>query len=227
MVRSDERDRAGAARWLMIHDELLRGIAHTLSNRVSTIDAAAYMLELEGSDVAQQTTTLRSETARLEELLRALRLLPRRLERHPEPLMADDAVSGALSVHAHHGDLHGVPCDVEIGRDVPPGYADPIALQHALLVGLSVAGHCVKSQRAVNGAGRVLVRVTGTDDSVRFVISAADVTLLDCKEVDDIAQSDADAVSWLLDEFDAGSHPHPGGVQFDIPTLAAARRSGR
>lgn len=226
MVRSDESDRAGAARWLMIHDDLLRGIAHTLSNRVSTIDAAAYMLELGGTDVALQTATLRGETTRLEELLGALRILPRRADTPAEPVMPNDAVRAALAVHAHHGDLHGVPCDVDIASDVTPGYADPLALQHALLVGLSAAGRAVKAQRLVNGAGRVRVHVTASADTVQFAITAADVVLLPCEEVEHDAQSDAAAVAWLLGDNDGLSTSHHGGAMFTVPTLTAARRRG-
>ncbi len=225
MVRSDEADRAGAARWLMIHDELLRGIAHTLSNRVSTIDAAAYMLELDGTDVVQQTATLRSETVRLEQLLSALRILPRRADTPAEPVMPDDMVRAALAVHSHHGDLHGVPCDVDIASDVMPGYADPLALQHALLVGLSAAGRAVKAQQLVNGAGRVRVLVTGNADTVQFAITAADVVLLPCDEVEHDAESDAAAVAWLLGS-NGQSVSHHGGTVFTVPTLAAARRRG-
>lgn len=211
----------------MIHDELLRGIAHTLSNRVSTIDAAAYMLELEGVDVAPHAATLRGETARLDGLLQALRILPRRLERQPEPLIAADSVTAALSVQVHHGDLHGVPCDVEIEGDVTPGYADPLSLQHALLVGLCAAGHAAHAERGVNGAGRVRVHVASDAEVVRFTVTAVDVTLLACQETDEIAARDADAVAWLLRESDGQSTPQIGGVLFTVPTLAAARRSGR
>lgn len=226
MVRLDGSRSAGAARWLTIHDDLLRGIAHTLSNRVSTIDAASYMLGLEGSDTAQHAATLRDETGRLEELLRALRLLPRRVEARGEPVMADDAVSGALAVYAHHGDLHGVPCDVAIEGDVPPLFADPVALQHALLVGLTAAGRAAKAQRQVNGDGRVRVHVTGTSEDVHFTITATDVVLIDCQEVEDDAASDADAIDFLLDTHGGRSTSRHGGAQFSVPSLTAARRSG-
>lgn len=211
----------------MIHDDLLRGIAHTLSNRVSTIDALAYMLELDGSDVAQQTATLRSETAKLEELLHALRILPRRSEAHAEPVMADDVVRAALAVHSHHGDLYGLPCDVEIDRNVQPGYADPLALQHALLVGLTAAGRAVKAQRLVNGAGRVHVHAAAGPDTLQFTVTAADVSLLDCEEVEHDARSNADAVAFLLADHDGTSTSRHGGAEFTVPTLAAARRGGR
>ncbi len=99
----------GAERWLAIHDELLRGIAHTLSNRVATISVVAYMLGVDGADVGQQAGTLQGETERLEELLHGLRALSRSESAIAEPLMPMDAVRAALALHVHHADLRDVP----------------------------------------------------------------------------------------------------------------------
>ena len=205
---------AGAARWLTIHDELLRGLAHALSNRVATIDAASYMLGLEGADVAGHTATLRGETERLEALLHALRALVGH-EGGPEPVMPGDAVQGALALHAHHGDLRDIPCDVEIAPDTMPAYANPAALQHALLVALGGA------RRAAGTGGRVRVRVTSTGDEVAF---AADALGADGVGADPEDGRDAEAIGWLLRTHGGQGAAHAGGRAFTVPTLAAARR---
>jgi signal transduction histidine kinase len=208
---------AGAARWLTIHDELLRGLAHTLSNRVATIDAATYMLALDGADVLSQAATLRGEAERLEALLQALRALPRRDGAAAEPVMASDAVQGALALHAHLGELRDVPCDVSIDGDVAPAYADPVALQHALLVALTAAR--TSAQRA---GARVRVGVSGDADVVRFAIGpSGDVPS------DDDRHSDEVAIDWLLGAHGGRSEPGAGAMAFTVPTLAAARNAER
>src|SRR5205085_2142994 len=129
-----------AERWLKIHDELLRGLAHALSNRVATIDAATYMLALDGADVQGQSATLRGEIERLEALLNAMRLLPRQADALAEPFMPGDAIQAALTLIEHHGELRDLQCDVVTQGDVPPVFTDPQALQHALLVAIAAAG---------------------------------------------------------------------------------------
>ena len=217
MGRSGVNAHAGAARWLTIHDELLRGLSHTLSNRVATIDAATYMLTLDGADVASQTATLRSEAERLEALLHALRALPRQDGGDAEPVMASDAVQGALSLHSHLGELRDVPCDVTVDADAMPGYADPVALQHALLVALTTA-----RRSAHRAGGRVTVRVSGDAAVVRFAVDA---------DSDDESRSDrandAVAIDWLLGAHGGRSEPEAAMLTFTVPTLAAARNAER
>jgi signal transduction histidine kinase len=222
--RSGVSEHAGAARWLTIHDELLRGLAHTLSNRVATIDAATYMLALDGADVASQIGTLRGETERLEALLHALRALPRHDSGSgAEPVMPGDAVQGALALHAHHGELRDVPCDVNIDVDVAPAYADPVALQHALLVALTAA-----RTGAHRARGRVAVHVSSGADVVRFaLITSGDGTDGDGAS-DEVSGrervSDALAIDWLLGAHGGRSEPSARAIAFTVPTLAAARR---
>jgi signal transduction histidine kinase len=214
-------EHAGAARWLTIHDELLRGLAHTLSNRVATIDAATYMLTLDGADVASQIATLRAETGRLEALLHALRALPRRADADAdaEPVLPNDAVQGALALHAHHGELRDVPCDVNIDADVAPAYADPVALQHALLVAITAA-----RTGAHRAGGRVTVHVSSGADVVRFAITLdGDGDEASGRE----RASDALAIDWLLGAHGGRSEPAPGAIAFTVPTLAAARKAER
>ena len=213
-------EHAGAARWLTIHDELLRGLSHTLSNRVATIDAATYMLTLDGADVASQTATLRGEAERLEALLHALRALPRRADGAAEPLMASDAVQAVLSLHAHLGELRDVPCDVSIDADVAPAYADPVALQHALLVALTTARW--RAHRAGSG---VAVHVSGTADVVRFAVLPGDA--VDGDELRSTRANDALAIDWLLGAHGGRSEPEAAAMTFTVPTLAAARNAER
>ncbi|MES2521492.1 MAG: hypothetical protein V4617_02255 [Gemmatimonadota bacterium] len=208
---------AGAARWLTIQDELLRGIAHTLSNRVATIDAAAYMLQFDGANIAAQSAVLRGEGELLEALVFALRAIPRRSDAAAEPVMPSDAVHAALTLHAHHNELRDIACETRIEPDVQPVFVDPLALQHALLVGLTAA------RSAAGTGGLAIVQVTGTDDSVQFSVTARDVV----HAAADGGSDDAAAIGWLLSGYHGECTVQHGGSSFRVPTLGAARRAGR
>ena len=210
-----------AERWLKIHDELLRGLAHALSNRVATIDAATYMLGLDGADVQGQSATLRGEIERLEALLNAMRVLPRQADAAAEPVMAADVTQAALTLMVHHGELRDVHCDVVMDGDVPPMFVDPHALQHALLVAIAAAG------RAAGRAG-ISLQVSSNGDIVRFSAAPRDVgagMLGDGGAVKHFV--DAEAIDWLLAAYDGVATPVRGGAEFTVPTLSAARRAGR
>jgi len=222
---SAQRESAGraAARWLTIHDELLRGLAHTLSNRIATIDAATFMLGLDGADAQGQCATLRGETERLEALLRAMRTLPRHGNAAAEPVMPGDAVQGALAVQAHHNDLRDVRCDVMIDGDVPPAYAEPLSLQHALLVAIAAAGHAA-------GPAGIVLHVSATSDVVRFSVTPRDApgsndVVDSAGDMADEHVADAEAIGWLLAAHGGKAMPVRGGAEFTVPTLAAARRA--
>ena len=96
---------AAVARWLVIHDELLRGITHALSNRIATIAAAAYLLEQSDVPIEQTIQSLRTENERMDTVLQQLRQLPERPGADAEPMTVDDACATAVKVHAHHGEL--------------------------------------------------------------------------------------------------------------------------
>ena len=69
-VSAEDGHPGGAERWLSIHDELLRAMAHAVSNRLATISAVASLLEAGGTADARLLEGLRTESERLEGLLR-------------------------------------------------------------------------------------------------------------------------------------------------------------
>ncbi|MEQ1690937.1 MAG: hypothetical protein ABMA00_06610, partial [Gemmatimonas sp.] len=69
MSESASGEQSGAARWLSVHDDLLRGLTHSLSNRLGTISALAYMIELKPDSLGTSAATLRAESERLDALL--------------------------------------------------------------------------------------------------------------------------------------------------------------
>lgn len=223
--RGDEHP--GAERWLAIHDELLRGIAHALSNRVATMSVVSFMLDAPGADVARQADALRGETEQVEALLMAMRGLPRGVDTGAEPMIASDAVQGALVLHAHHGELRDVPCEVVTEGDVLPVLADPQALTHALLAALTAARrHAAARGRparlTLRGDADRVQLVAGVDGDPIEPMGAADAG--GDAGIDATTMADAAAARWLLQEEGAHAIARPSGVLLELPTLGAARR---
>jgi len=214
-------ERAGAARWLTIHDDLLRGMTHALSNRVATIMAVASLVELSGAD-GPSAESLRVEAERLETLLLTLRQLPRRLRAGSEPILPSDAVHSAIELHAHHPEGRDVVCHLLPDGDQMPAYADPNALQLALAAALTSA------KRRAGNAGSAHVQVSSTNDVVRFVIDVAGVSAeSDGTRTDDRLNTalDASAAAWLLHDCNGTAAVSGDGITIEVPTLVAARRA--
>ncbi len=219
MEKSVVSEHAGAARWLTMHDELLRGLTHTLSNRVGTIAAVSSLLDLGGPSSARAIETLRAETERLEHILILIRQLPYRAAHAAEPILAIDAVNAALALVAHHPDARDIDCDIVSDGDVLPAWSDPGALQLAIAVALISA-----RTNASTGAERLCVRLSSHDDIVRFeVTSAGERHVTDVARVDERAR-DAMAADWLLRASDGHATTTPSGIALDVLSLVGARR---
>ena len=94
--RSDVSGDTGAARWLSIHDDLLRGLAHAFSNQVATVAAVAALFDASRVPDERVLAGLRSDADRLDGLLEHLRQLPRRGAAELEPLMPGDRPKASL-----------------------------------------------------------------------------------------------------------------------------------
>lgn len=212
--------RFGAARWLSVHDDLLRGLTHSLSNRIGTISAAAYLAEQQPSSLGTTAVTLRAESERLEGLLQLFRLLPRRIDSVAEPVIPSDVVAQAIAVQAHHPELKELPVELVLEGDVQPAYAEPGALALAIVVALGTA------LRAVGGAGRVQLVISSTTDVVLLTTRAVpdDGRV---PRIDALAEHDVAAINWLLGAFGGSGAYRDDGAAVLVPTLQAARRQQR
>lgn len=216
----DEREQdtlLAVERWLAVQDEVVRGVAHAMSNRVATISAGLWMLGETGAAPATSLAALHAEVDRLEQLLVQLRLLPRETAA-AEPLLAADSARAAVALHEHHGELRNVPCVIDDPGSVPPARAIPQALLHALLVALNAA-----KQAALVGDTAIL-RLRGEDDVVRFIATVASAS-----ESPDAGDGrfelEARAADRLLQGSGGRARAHATGVIVEVPTLAATRRS--
>jgi len=212
-------DAEARVRWLDVHDELLRGLTHALSNRVATMSASAYMLEHDDVTGAQAATSLRVETERMDVLLQLLRLLPSRDDREFEPVSPADVITQAVALHAQHCDLRDVGVTVTLTERVLPVWVEPHAFLKSLLLTLTAA-----KRTASAAGGAVIVQVDGDADEVRVVVHPD----IDGATSDALAQRDADAAhACLRSAYGAVRASANGGCVLTLPTLPAARRAGR
>ena len=209
-------DAGGApARWLAVHDDLLRGITHALSNRIATVSASSYMFDNGDVKIDHVSEILRAESERMEKLLQQLRLLPERPDALPEPLTANDACAAAVGLHAHHPELGDCPCDITVSGDVYPVWVEPQSFTHALLMALHAA------KRNAGNAGRVSIEVSGDIDVVLFFVKTATTNI----GPDAMKQRDVEAAAWLLQRHGGTARSVPDGCELQVPTLLAARRA--
>lgn len=219
MEESVASDRTGAARWLTIHDDLLRGLTHALSNRVGTILAAVSLFEIGHSGGVQPVETLRLEADRLEALLQTLRHLPRRKEQSLEPILPTDVARAAIELHAHHPEGRDIGCDLHLDGDMMPGWGDGAAIELAIAAALTGAkGH-------VGGGESVAIRIGSTDDVVRFDVRIGADSAIGHDDLERQLALDASAANWLVSDFGGRAYAHPAGIVVEVPSLAAIRRA--
>lgn len=213
---ASNRDTMALECWQAIQDEIVRGVAHAMSNRVATISAGLYMLGETGHASSTSISALHGEVDLLEQLLQQLRQLPRDTAT-VEPLLASDSARAALALHDHHGEFRNVPCDIDDPGTVPPARAVPQALLHALLVALTAA-----RSAAANGE-RAVLQLRGEDDVVRFIATVAGRDdIVDTTR--DRFRTEADAITRLLRDSGGRGVTHANGCVVEVPTLAASRR---
>lgn len=222
MEKSGVTQGGDSARWLTVHDDLLRGLAHDVSNRVATVSAIASLLNPARLPTERVLAGLRADADRLERLLEQLRQLPRRADGEPEPMLAGDAVRTALALFAHHPDFREVACTVVAADDVPPVRADPVALVHAMCVALTAAARVGAGRSGATHAG-VCVALSAEGDVVRLDVAANGGT---GEGVDDDLALDAAAVTWLLEGSRGQGEAHAYGCRVEVPTLQSSRRVG-
>ncbi len=221
MESSDVSSGAGAARWLSIHDDLLRGLAHAFSNRVATVGGIAALLDSSRVPDERVVSGLRSDADRLNGLLEQLRQLPRRDDADLEPLMPGDSVRAALALFEHHAGYRDARCTVVVADDVQPVRVDPASLRHALCVALVSTTRVGAGHAGATRAG-VRVALSTEGDVVRIEVSTDGST----GEGDaDALALDAGAISWLLARSHGRGHASPYGCLIELPTLAASRRA--
>lgn len=227
---------------VIVFQAMLRGLSHTLSNRVAAILALGSAFEPGVPADVELVDALRSEGTRLEELLRLQRLLGGSAmggaHGDPEPLHLPDLIPDVVLLHAQRSASRELPLETGGDPSVLPVRVRPSALVQALLA-LVTAG--AESVRGAPGASLAL-RYGG--DAVMTVVTLdartpegpapdAESARLGASTPTVPATALARAAEWLL--ADAGAQltetrlPDEGGVRFELalPTLLEVRRRER
>jgi len=209
----------GAERWLSVHDELLRALAHAISNRLAMITALAGVLEVGEVPDARFLDGLRTDAERLEGLLQQLRQLPRRSDAALEPMLFTDALDGAKRLIEEHPLLRDRDVRIVLVGDVLPVRAEPGAMVHASAVALLAAARL--------GAGFLEAELETVGDEVRLTARhLGDVAGGSPEGVADGVPlaHDVFAIEWLLAGSGGRASAHPSGCAVAVPTLQASRR---
>lgn len=225
---------------VVVFQAMLRGLSHTLSNRVAAIIALGDALEPGQPADAGLVATLRQEAVRLEELLRLQRLLGGSAHGgahgSPEPVHLPDMLPDVVALHAQRSASRELPLDVGGDPSVLPVRVRPSALVQALLA-LVTAG--AEAARGAEGA-RLTLRYGG--DTVMSTVAVEARWTGERAEPDARVASAtptipvtalARAAEWLL--ADAGAQlteaqlADEAGVRFElaVPTLLEVRRRER
>jgi C4-dicarboxylate-specific signal transduction histidine kinase len=157
--------------WADEGDALVRGLAHTLSNRVAALGFTVESLGFEDAGSPEELRqALGIELRRLGDLTRLFKLLPREGVGRTEALQVADVLTDAMSLHEHHLQLRDVPTRIEIQPDVLPVRVERWALLRALVLLLSVAR---RAATASDGRTALTVQVGGNPEEVWVAVPAA------------------------------------------------------
>lgn len=157
------------AEWTELSGALLRGLVHTLNNRLTALSAFAELAGM-GDEESTASRVMPAELERLHRLSAMLRLLA--LERTPpealEPIpLADEA----LALYAHHPDARGVRHEIaRVGASMPVR-APRWALVRLTLLLLDAG------RRAAQSAGRDTALLRITSDAQAVTLDAGGVAL--------------------------------------------------
>jgi len=148
------------AEWAELSESLLRGLVHSLNNRITALSAFAELAEMGDRDFTVHAV-LSGEVARLHQVNQLLRLLvpddPVPAAMEVGPVLAD-----AVALHAHHARLRAVSCEVVRDDIALPVRAPRWALLRLLLV---IIEEGKRSADRMN-RGTTVLRLTGDEQWV-------------------------------------------------------------
>ena len=159
-------DADGLSEWLALSDALLRGLIHTLNNRLTALSAYAQLAAM-GDDDFTALRMLPAELARMQEVSALLRLLAGD-DGPAEAIEIGPVLEDALSLMSHCAGPRAVQCTVSREGTLLPLRVPRTTLLRLLLV-LVAAG-----QRAAADAGRdaTVLRVIGDEQFVMLQVDS-------------------------------------------------------
>ena len=207
--------------WLAVSDALLRGVGHAMNNRAAALSAVVQVLASEAEGPLEGA--LRAETERLQRAVELLRLLPRRWDAEPEPVLVDDLMRSAIELLTLHSDLPETRYEWTSDGALPPILVEPSLLTHVLCLLGTVAARAA----ARTGARAVAFHGSSTGDVVRVEISVGEGREGGAERAEAEERVHAGAAEALLARAGGSFRMETEGglrMTFSLPTLAEARR---
>jgi signal transduction histidine kinase len=146
--------------WELLLEDLLRGLVHTINNRVTAMSAFAELAEM--GDEPSEAGLMRLEIRRLHAASSLISALASRDEQ-VEALEVGTVLETALSAHEHHPRARTITCAVEKASGVLPVRVHRWALLRVLLLMIDGAKRAADAARQ----GSTVVRITGDEAEVR------------------------------------------------------------
>lgn len=175
--------------WVEVSGALIRGIVHTLNNRVAAVEGIAATLE-DDEDIAALSLTLAGEGERL----RALTELARGVSDEraaPETTTLSDLIGPAIALARLHPDLRDAAVNIHGMDSMPALRVRQRKTMHALVLAILAA--------AADGAGNLEVHCTEGSYGVELLILPVKHA-----ELDDDSRMRTEAANALL-AMDGGS----------------------
>ena len=163
-------DESGLAEWCELSDALLRGLVHSLNNRLTALSAFGELASL-GDAEFSVGDVMPAEIARLERVAALFRLLVH--DGAPaEALEVGPALDDAAALHMHHPMLRAIRCEVARAGAPLPVRVPRWALVRLLLTLLESA----KMVAAARGDEHLGVQLSGDAHEVAVFVHEASPT---------------------------------------------------
>jgi len=196
----------GLAEWCELSDALLRGLVHSLNNRLTALSAFGELAAL-GDAEFSIGAVLPAEVARLERVATLFRLLVN--DGSPaEALEVESALDDAIALHQHHPVLRAIRCEVTREGTPLPVRAPRWALVRLLATLLETA----KGAAAGRGDEHLTVCLRGDERTVAVWVRDASLS--------GYARS-------MARQCGATLGVEEGGAAMRLPTLPELRRRER
>lgn len=153
------RSSIAAEDWLPVQESLLRGLNHSLSNRLASLSAIAMLIEGADRLDARMQQALSSDVERLGGLLELFRALPGPAMARRDGTRFGDALERAGELVGHHPDCR----DIEIAPVVEAADAPPVKLSTADAMRASVLLLLAVARAADSPAPLVVTARAGGD----------------------------------------------------------------
>ena len=192
--------------WTLLFEDLLRGLVHSINNRVTALSAFAELSAMDGEALGPDV--LRQEITRLYDASALVAILSTRSD-DVEALELRPVLEVVLGIHAHHPRMRDISCTIEQSGPVLPVRVPRWALLRLFLLLVDAA----KRAGDATKDAVVCMRLSGDDEVVRAFFASPERLSEDALDL-------AAACGGILVHRD-------GGTVLELPSLVALRQRER